>query len=128
MRPIRTLGAVYHIAAFLTLALVPGVLSGQEDPFGYGTPDNPGEIDFDRPESWAMKYFTSVSLLTGLGVPGGLDDTQFTIGFEGGFIPATAIPKAAPTIPDSATGASNRSWPRSASISMQIDAIVLVVE
>lgn len=26
-------------------------------------------IDFDRPEAWAMKYFTSVTLMTGMGPP-----------------------------------------------------------
>jgi len=57
-------------------------------------------LDFDRPEAWAMKYFASVSLLTGLGAvedrePGSveagfevisvphLDQRQRTVGFGG---------------------------------------------
>ena len=27
------------------------------------------DLDFDRPESWAMKYFASASLCSGLGTP-----------------------------------------------------------
>ena len=34
-----------------------------------GVIDVTEELDFDRPESWAMKYFASLSLLTGMGVP-----------------------------------------------------------
>lgn len=58
------------------------------------------ELDFDSPEAWAMKYFASVSLLTGLGAveerrPGSvevafeatsvphLDQEQRTVGFGG---------------------------------------------
>ncbi len=82
----RTL--VVAAATFLAALLCVGTpVLAQEDPFGYGTPDNPGEIDFDRPESWAMKYFTSVALLTGLGVPGGLGSSGFLIAFEGGYVP-----------------------------------------
>lgn len=69
----------------LTLAL-PSTVRAQ-DGLGYGTPSNPGTIDFDRPESWAMKYFTSVSLLTGLGVPGVVGEGNVVVGLEGGFIP-----------------------------------------
>ena len=72
-------------AALVALAL-PGVVDAQEG-LGYGTPDNPGKIDFDRPESWAMKYFTSVSLLTGIGVPGAVGEGSIALGLEGGFIP-----------------------------------------
>ena len=58
------------------------------------------DIDFDRPESWAMKYFNSASLLTPIGPPEvrkawsvdvgveltqipHLDTAQRTVGFEG---------------------------------------------
>lgn len=43
-------------------------------------------IDFDRPESWAMKYFTSVTLFSSMGVRE-LTPGSFELGFEGGFIP-----------------------------------------
>jgi len=44
-------------------------------------------LDFDRPESWGMKYYASLALLTGMGVPqkraaGGID-----LGIEGGYVP-----------------------------------------
>jgi len=45
------------------------------------------ELDFDRPESWAMKYFASLSLLTGMGVPQRMGGGAFALGFEGGFVP-----------------------------------------
>ncbi|NNM32733.1 MAG: hypothetical protein HKO53_06685, partial [Gemmatimonadetes bacterium] len=70
---------------FLLIVAPPSTLLAQE--LGYGTPDNPGSIEFDRPESWAMKYFTSVSLLTGLGVPGVVGEGNVVVGLEGGFIP-----------------------------------------
>jgi hypothetical protein len=45
------------------------------------------ELDFDRPESWAMKYFASVALPTGMGVPEELGAGGVSLGFEGGFVP-----------------------------------------
>ena len=46
------------------------------------------DLDFDRPEAWAMKYFTSVTLLSGLGVPRALPPGAIELGFEGGWIPS----------------------------------------
>jgi hypothetical protein len=45
------------------------------------------EIAFDRPESWAMKFYTSVTLFTGMGVPDKMGKGAFDLGFEGGFVP-----------------------------------------
>jgi hypothetical protein len=45
------------------------------------------ELDFDRPESWAMKYYASLALLTGMGVPEALGAGRVDLGFEGGFVP-----------------------------------------
>jgi hypothetical protein len=45
------------------------------------------ELSFDRPESWGMKYFASVGLLTGLGVPERLGAGGVSLGFEGGLVP-----------------------------------------
>jgi len=50
--------------------------------------DSVDVLNFDRPESWAMKYFTSVSLLTGLGTQKPMDKGSVEIGFEGGLVPA----------------------------------------
>jgi hypothetical protein len=44
-------------------------------------------VDFDRPESWALKYFNSTTLFTGLEVPGPIKPRDFRIGVEFGSIP-----------------------------------------
>lgn len=46
------------------------------------------ELDFDRPESWAMKYFGSVALPAGLGVPEGVEPGSVEIGLEVGWVPS----------------------------------------
>ena len=81
-------GRRLRLGSFLLLmtAALPAGLSAQ-DGFGYGTPSDPGTIEFDRPESWAMKYFTSVSLLSGLGVPGVVREGFVVVGLEGGYVP-----------------------------------------
>ncbi|MEZ4416786.1 MAG: hypothetical protein R3E10_13640 [Gemmatimonadota bacterium] len=48
---------------------------------------NQDELGFDCPESWGMKYYTSVSLFTGLGVPERRAAGSFELGFEGGWVP-----------------------------------------
>lgn len=40
------------------------------------------ELAFDRPESWAMKYFASVNLLTGLGAPRATRPGSIELGLE----------------------------------------------
>ena len=50
--------------------------------------DDVEELDWDRPEAWAMKYFNSVSILTGLGPPKARDVWSFELGLE-----LDAIPK-----------------------------------
>jgi len=44
-------------------------------------------LDFDRPEAWALKYFTSVSLLTGFGVPEERRAGSLELGLELSWIP-----------------------------------------
>jgi hypothetical protein len=44
-------------------------------------------LDWDRPEAWAMKYFNSVSLLTGLGPPRAREPWSLEIGLELNTIP-----------------------------------------
>ncbi|MCU1283550.1 MAG: hypothetical protein JWM53_7096 [bacterium] len=44
-------------------------------------------LDFDRPESWAMKYFTTATLMNGLGTPRRLRFGQLRLALEGGWIP-----------------------------------------
>lgn len=45
------------------------------------------ELEFDAPESWAMKYYASLALLTGMGVPEAMGTGRIDLGFEGGFVP-----------------------------------------
>lgn len=45
------------------------------------------QLDFDRPESWAMKYFTSATIPTGIGPPRRLRRWQLRIQLEPGWIP-----------------------------------------
>ena len=49
--------------------------------------DDVEELDWDRPEAWAMKFFNSVSLLTGLGAPEERRKWSFEIGLELDSIP-----------------------------------------
>jgi hypothetical protein len=44
-------------------------------------------LGFDRPEAWAMKYFTAVSLMQGNGEPDTLNKGQFALGFDISNIP-----------------------------------------
>lgn len=45
------------------------------------------DLDFDRPESWAMKYFANVTLLTGLGAPREREPGAVEVGVEAIWIP-----------------------------------------
>jgi hypothetical protein len=46
------------------------------------------ELDFDRPEAWAMKYYASLTLLTGFGAPRALDPGSIDLVLEGGWVPS----------------------------------------
>jgi hypothetical protein len=45
------------------------------------------ELDFDRPEAWAMAWFSAVTLPNGIGGPSGLEAGQLEVAFEGGWVP-----------------------------------------
>src|SRR5262245_158168 len=49
--------------------------------------DETQTLDFDRPESWGMKYYASLALLTAMGVPERRAAGQVDLGFEGGYVP-----------------------------------------
>jgi hypothetical protein len=80
----------FHMAARLCCCLV---LAG----FGAGSAlaqsagSSAQHLRFDSPEAWALKYFTSSTLLSGLRPPEGVDEERRTgsinIGFELGWIP-----------------------------------------
>ncbi|MGB5880112.1 MAG: hypothetical protein WBH85_08795 [Thermoanaerobaculia bacterium] len=46
------------------------------------------KLDFDRPESWAMKYYASLTLLTGFGAPRVLEPGRIDLDLEGGWVPS----------------------------------------
>lgn len=45
-------------------------------------------LPFDRPESWAMKYFGSVALMTGFGAGRELQPGALELGLEGAWVPS----------------------------------------
>ena len=49
--------------------------------------DETEDLGFDRPESWAMKYYGSVGLLTALGGPEELAPGEVRVGLEGSWLP-----------------------------------------
>ena len=50
--------------------------------------DNRQDLDFDRPESWGMKWVTSVALLTSFGAPEDAEAGTFDLAFEAGWVPS----------------------------------------
>lgn len=75
-------------AALLPAALLPTVLAAQTGPVAPIRLEEVEVLGFDRPESWAMKYFASVSLLTGLGTPGPVEPGSIELAFESGLVPS----------------------------------------
>lgn len=75
-RPAPALAGALLLAAIGTGASAQAPFAPRED------------LDFDRPEAWAMKFFTSVTLLTGLGVPRAMDPGSLELGLEGGWVPS----------------------------------------
>ncbi|MGH9381665.1 MAG: hypothetical protein ACRD2Z_13775 [Thermoanaerobaculia bacterium] len=55
--------------------------------FVYGAPAGAQEIDFDRTEAWAMKYFSAIALMSGYGPPNRTDPGSVSLGFEAGWVP-----------------------------------------
>ena len=80
--PIRGLVGL-GLAWVLLLGVSAAPVRGQDVPVVDLTED----LDFDRPESWAMKYFASVTLLTGLGAPREREPGAVEVGVEALWIP-----------------------------------------
>ncbi len=55
-------------------------------------------LSFDSPEAWALKYFTSSTLLSGLQPPEDVDEVRgtgsITVGLETGWLPALNAERA----------------------------------
>lgn len=71
------------IPLLLVPLLVAAPLAAQDVPVLDVTED----LDFDRPEAWAMKYFANVTLLTGLGAPREREAGQIELGLEALWVP-----------------------------------------
>jgi hypothetical protein len=61
--------------------------AAQTPPAIQPSPADEQVLGFDRPEAWAMKYFTSVTLLSGLDTPEPTHAGSIDIGLEGGWLP-----------------------------------------
>jgi hypothetical protein len=72
----RTIGL-----SFLLLLVLCGVVAGQD------VIKTTEDLDADRPEAWALNYFTSVSLLAGFGTPHSRELGSVEVGFELDWIP-----------------------------------------
>ena len=74
---------IVYKTTLVTALLLMTVPADAKDPI-----DLSEQMDFDRPESWAMKYFASVSLFTGMGTPDYVEAGAVDLFFEGGNVPA----------------------------------------
>lgn len=71
-------------AAALALAILLAAASASAQPVFRADED----LDFDRPEAWAMKYYSLVSLASGFGVPAEREAGDVDLAFEVGWIPS----------------------------------------
>ena len=68
-------------ALWCAAACVPGAVAGQT------VIDAVTDLDLERPEAWAMAYYTSVGLFHSFGAPRLVEPGEITFGLEGGLIP-----------------------------------------
>jgi hypothetical protein len=81
-RRLRALGAAASLASSAAALLgVPSPAAAQMVMSGVD------RLTFDRPESWALKYFTSASLLSGLETPRTRQPGSVSVGLEFGALP-----------------------------------------
>ena len=71
-----------------TLAFAIALLLGSSFASAQPVVEETENLEFDAPESWAMKYYASLAILTGMGVPEAMGAGKIDLGFEGGFVPA----------------------------------------
>jgi hypothetical protein len=82
--PHRCPGLAAAALAVTVLAVLAVPAAGQEPP----VLDITEELDFEDPESWAMAWFGSVTVLTGFGVPQPLEPGALELGLEAGWVPS----------------------------------------
>ena len=82
-RQTRVLRLMAYVAVFTGLVLVvPSPASAQM------VMNSIDHLSFDRPESWALKYFTSATLVGGLETPSTRKPGSLSIGLEAGWVPS----------------------------------------
>lgn len=67
---------LFSLLAFLAAPAYPQILL-----------DSTEDLAWDRPEAWAMKYFTAVSMMSSLGASGELQSGAISFGLETGWVP-----------------------------------------
>ncbi len=72
----------------LAVALASAVLAGHGVARAQVVLDETERLNFDRPESWAYKYFTSVVMLPAFGAPARTPAGSVRIGFEAANVPS----------------------------------------
>jgi hypothetical protein len=77
----RRLAAPRALLAGAVLAFLAAAASGQ-------VIDDREELDFDRPEAWAMAWFSVLTFPTVLASPTPLDPGELELSFEGGSVPS----------------------------------------
>ena len=72
----------------LALPVLVGQASAQSGELPTFVLDEVDRMDFDRPESWALKYFAAVSMMTGMGTPEPVRFGSIKLSLETGWIPS----------------------------------------
>jgi hypothetical protein len=85
MTAANTLRAAAAAAVLLVGALAPGNAGAQTLKLSDGPAQ---EIDFDRPEAWAMEWTASLTLLTSIGPPRLREAGEVELGLELDWIPS----------------------------------------
>lgn len=75
------------VASFALGAVLAPPLPAQNSPAPTVVVSPIENVDFDRPEAWAMKYFASVALFTGFTPPENRRPGSLEIGVEAGWVP-----------------------------------------
>lgn len=83
-RPSRPAATTLALAAAVAILLLAGAPRSSAQPVFRGDE----ELDFDRPEAWAMRYYAAVSLASGYGVPAAREPGAIDLSFEVGWIPS----------------------------------------
>ncbi len=81
--PVR--GILTALAAIAALAALAATASPA---FSQILLDSTEQLAWDRPETWAMKYFTAVSMTGSYAASEALDKGEISIGFEAGWVPS----------------------------------------